>query len=409
MKKNILFIMPSLAAGGGEKSLVNLLSQIDFSLYSVDLFLLNNNGIFLNHLPKEVKIINFSTKYKLFTLPLKASITQLLRSGYIHVIYPRIMYSLFNRILPNNSKREQKVWKFLSKGIEVIEKKYDIAVGFLEKTSIYMCVDQVKAERKIGWIHNDYDQLGMDPKFDKSYFEQLDNIITVSEECFKILKKRFPEYQKKIELMYNIVSPKVINDLANQETGNLFEKRKDEVILLSIGRLHYQKGFDKAIEACKILIDKGNKVKWYILGDGDERGKLEILIKEKELEGHFVLLGIKANPYPYIQQADLYVQSSRYEGKSIAIDEAKILKKPILVTNFSTAKDQIKNHFNGIIVEKNPMAIANGIEQLINDENLKRKLVSNLINESLGTEYEIKKFYKIIGDYNEKKETFICN
>jgi glycosyltransferase involved in cell wall biosynthesis len=151
-----------------------------------------------------------------------------------------------------------------------------------------------------------------------------------------------------------------------------------------------------AVKAFKHLVEKGYKIKWYIIGEGEERPKLKRLIKNYNLEDHLNLLGLKSNPYPFIKQADIYVQTSRFEGKAIAIDEAKILQKPIVVTNYNTAKDQIADGINGLIVDMNPEGIALGIEKLIMNLELRNELVRNLSKESLGTENQIEKLYKII-------------
>ena len=142
--------------------------------------------------------------------------------------------------------------------------------------------------------------------------------------------------------------------------------------------------------------DKGYNIKWYVIGEGNEREKLEEIIKKKNLENHFKLLGLRENPYPYLKKADIYVQPSRYEGKSIAIDEAKILHKPIIVTNYETAKDQITNEINGLIVDMNEKGLSEGIERLIQNQDLKHSFINNLSNEQLGTENEINKLYEII-------------
>src|SRR5690606_23534715 len=119
--------------------------------------------------------------------------------------------------------------------------------------------------------------------------------------------------------------------------------------------------FDLAIEAAKILKDRGVKFQWSIIGEGPERDRLQALITQYELDDYVYLPGLKDNPYPYIRQASLLVQPSRYEGKSLVIDEAKILAKPIILTNFTTAKDQIKHNVNGMIVDMTAEAIAEGI------------------------------------------------
>ncbi|WP_309088655.1 glycosyltransferase [Domibacillus sp.] len=396
MKKHLLFVMPGLAAGGGEKSLVNLLSQINYDLYDVDLFLLNHDGLFMEFVPKQVRVLPLSESYHLFTLPLLQSVKRFLLKGNLILAYNRFMYAIKNRTKKHTSIKEQYSWKHIEKSLDRLEKKYDAAVGFLEKTATYFCVDKVKAEKRIGWVHIDYDKLGMDPVFDSKYFKKLDTIVTVSEECANVLQNRFPAQKDKVDVIYNIVSSQTINRMAQINDENIYDKKEDEFVILSIGRLHYQKGFELAVAACKKLVDRGYNIQWNVIGEGEEREKLTCLIKENKLEKRFKLLGLQTNPYPYIQQADIYAQTSKFEGKSIAIDEAKILNKPIIVTNFSTAKDQIKNGEDGLIVEMDAEAVAEGIEELILNKELREKLVYNLSQLRLGTEKEIEKLYRIL-------------
>ena len=394
MKKNILFIIPSLDAGGGEKSLINLLSQFDFNKYNVDLFLLNHSGLFMDFIPKEVNILNIPNNVKIFNKSLKKSIIEFLFNRKIKLAYSRLMFCIKSR-RHTVGKGEQYAWKYLRNAIGKLDNKYDTAIGYLEKTSNYICVDCVQADKKIGWIHNDYRKLDLDKDFDKEYFKKLNYLITVSEECESVLKREFPEEKHKIKLIYNIVSKKAIETLA-QEKIEYNEMPKDKINILSIGRLHEQKGFDMAIEACKILVDKGYRICWSVIGEGIERERLEKLIAKNNLQESFRLLGLKNNPYKYLKSCDIYAQTSRYEGKSVAIDEAKILAKPIVVTNFDTAKDQIENMINGLIVDMNENSIYEGIKKLIEDSELMNKFNNNLINENLGTENEIQKVYELI-------------
>ncbi|MGE6398512.1 glycosyltransferase [Bacillus cereus] len=396
MKKNLLFVMPSLSAGGGQKSLVNLLSQIDYKLYNVDLFLFSKTGVFLNSIPKEVNILHFPKNYEVFTSRLTSSIVSFLKTGQVSLAYSRFMFFIKNRIINNSTISEQYTWKYVSKSFEVLEKEYDVAIGYLEKSPIYFVVDKVKAKKRIGWIHTNYVNSGMDGHFDYSYFERLDNIITVSEECAKSLENNFVHLKQKVKVIYNIVSPKIINKLSNSGKLEGFICDNHYTNIITLARLSHEKGIDIAIKSCRLLVNKGYKVRWYVLGEGTEKKTLESLIESNGLKENFKLLGLKENPYPFIKKADIYVQPSRYEGKSIAIDEAKILNKSIVVTNFSTAKDQIENEVNGLIVDMKPEAIVNGIEKLIKNTKLKRSLVSNLSKENLGTEEEIYKLYKIL-------------
>jgi glycosyltransferase involved in cell wall biosynthesis len=394
MKKKLLFVIPSLEAGGGEKSLVTLLNTIDLQHYEVNLILLKNAGIFLKLLPKEVTIIPLEGNYKTFTQPISKAVFDFLKQGKISLAFSRLLFTFKTATIKNKGIAEQKSWKNIVKSIPKITKQYDAAIGFLEKSSIYFVVDCVEAKNKIGFIHNDYTKLDLDVDFDLPYFQKLNTIATVSEECKTVLQDVFPSQKEKVKVMYNIVSATLIQKMAEEDIAI----HQSKPILLSIGRLHSQKGFDIAIKAAKILRQSNIDFIWYVIGEGAERSNLERLISENNLQNSFVLLGLKENPYPYIKAATIVVQSSRYEGKSIAIDEAKILQKPIIVTNFTTAKDQIEHLKNGIIAEMNPESLASGIESLIQNKNLQKELSLHLSQENFGTESEIATFYKIINN-----------
>jgi len=396
MKKRLLFIIPSLSSGGGERSLVNLLNHLDYSAYEVDLFLLSREGLFERYLPAEVNVLPLPEPYRLFSLPLLRSLARLAARGRIRLACNRLLYSVRHRFRRNAAVREQYNWKYLSAALPRFGGRYDAAIGYLEKTSTYICVDKADAGKKIGWIHIDYDKMGMDAAFDRDYFRRLDRIVTVSEECAAVLHNRFPEFRPKIGVIYNIVSPALIRRLADEDVSEGPAKQAGEVVIVSIGRLHPQKNFELAVEACRELVERGHNVRWNVIGEGDERERLTRLIAANGLADRFRLLGLRANPYPYLRQADIYVQTSRYEGKSIAIDEAKIMGKPIVVTNFSTAKDQIRDGCEGLVVEMNARAVAAGVERLIVDERLRLELCRNLSALRLGTEQEIEKLYRLL-------------
>ena len=389
--KKMLFIMSNLNCGGAEKALVSLLKTIDYSKYEVDLLLFRHEGIFLKQVPEEVNILPEPFGYKYYDMSSIKAIKELLKQGRIGDAIRRIKAIFIYKSEKDTYRCGQKVWPYVSKMFGKLNKKYDVAIGYLENNPIYYCVDNVDAKKKIGFIHNDYDKLGLNPIGDRIYFNKLDNIVTVSEECAEVLKNRFPENKDKVRVMYNIVSPSIINEMAKEK----IDINNAEINLVTVGRLNYQKGYDMAIEACKKLVEKGYDIKWNVLGEGEERVNLESLIKKYKLQDRFILLGIKENPYPYVRNADIYVQTSRFEGKSIAIDEAKILNKPILVTNFTTVRDQISDGVNGLIVDMDVDSIVEGLESLIKDSNLRNRLKNNLASEELGTEKEIEVFYSL--------------
>lgn len=410
MRKKLLFVIPNLSAGGGEKSLINLLSKMNYGKYEVDLFLFQHSGLFMELLPKQVNVISMPESYRLFTQPFIRSLLAFVRRGQPLLAYNRFLFSVRNRYGKHVSVREQYNWKYLKRAFRKLDCKYDAAIGFLEKTSTYFCIDIVEAERKIGWVHTDYEQLGMDPAYDAAYFGKLDHLVTVSDECAHILKKKFPTIQEKVSVIRNIVSPQVIHAMADRMKEDVYNRTGEgDTVIVTVCRLHELKGLELAIEACELLIRRGCRVKWYVIGEGEERERLSRLIQLKKLERHFILLGLRTNPYPYIKQADIYAQTSKVEGKSIAIDEAKILRKPIVVTNFRTAKDQIEHERTGLIAEMHPHAVSDQIERLMTDSGLASRLRKHLMEERLGTEDEIHKLYALIGGERDEDKPAVCH
>ena len=168
--------------------------------------------------------------------------------------------------------------------------------------------------------------------------------------------------------------------------------------LLTIGRLDHQKGYDIALEACRILKERGIKFTWYVLGKGSLYDEIMQTIKAYHLEEEFVLLGITANPYPIIEQCDIYVQTSKFEGYGLAIAEARMLNKPVVTTCFDAVYNQMIQEKNGLVTDMNGASIADGIERLIQHPNLKSEIIEYLKKEKKGNVQEIKRFYDLIED-----------
>ncbi len=388
--------MPSLDSGGGEKSLVNLLSTLDYQHYEVELRLFARRGLFLDLVPKEVKITEISGDYLFFSKGFLPSILYFLLRLKLALVFHRFAFLIKNSWIKNKAVAEQQTWKNKATAIPQDQNHYDAAVAFIEKSSIYYLVDKIKAKQKIGWIHTNYSSSGLYADFDRNFFSQLDYLVTVSPECRQSLWDCFPEIHSKIKVIHNIVSPKTVQELALQKIeDSVFQTGKKTIV--TVARLSREKGIDIAAEACKIVVQQHPDLKWYVIGDGNERNSLHDFIRQNQLESNLVLLGLRANPYPYVKQATLYVQPSRYEGKSIAIDEAKILAKPIIVTDFTTAKDQIQHQVNGIISGNNAQQLASDILLVLNDTNLQNKLSLHLTQEWNDTSaVEINQFYSLL-------------
>lgn len=279
-----------------------------------------------------------------------------------------------------------------------LEGNYDIAVGFLEGEASYYVIDKVNAEKKILWIHNDFNEIkkNEDAKIYENYFQKADSVVSISDKCVQILKQNYPKLTNKFYCLPNLTSGSLLKKMSEEFEVPEYEKNKFNI--LSIGRLTRQKGYDFAIDAMKILKKKYSDIHWWIIGAGELEEQLKKQVKDNELEEYITFLGLKANPYPYIRSCDLLVQPSRWEGKSVVLDEAKILAKPILATNYSTIKDQLKDKKEGLITDISPNAIAEGIAKLREDPQLYNSIQHYLDEHEYGNEREVAQYYKLLGE-----------
>lgn len=394
MKKKILIVAHKLDVGGVEKSLISLLQSIDYSKYKIDLMMMSTNGLFSKHIPKEISLIKPPDYFKWILIPSDTIITALKTSIGINLNILKLLYYILRGLTYKNMGiSRQLLWKSCSKKLKNYEGQYDVAIDYTGWYKSFI-IDKINATKKITWIHSDYKVYKRDKQMDCEDYRRLDAIVTVSKTCYDIFVSEFPQYKDKTYTIPNISNKNQIHKMALEEVD--FDNDYLGIKILDIARLDPYKGLDIAIKACKKLIEDGYDIKWYILGDGPERHKLEKLIEQNNLQDKFILLGLEANPYPYIKRTDLIVHCSLFEGKSVAIDEAMLLAKPIILTNYPTAKDQIENGINGLICNISVEGVSNAVKLLISNNEVRRNLIMNLQDFDLSAKESIDKFYSII-------------
>ena len=391
--KNILFVMPSLGSGGAEKSLVNLLNLIDYEKYAVDLLLFKREGLFLSQIPKEVRLLQPTDSLQ---YAYKIDIGMFSSVSGIKAVILRGTSTFICKCLYKENARQQRWIKFYKRYLSNLEEEYDIAIGFLEGDASYYVIDKVNAKKKILWIHNDFNEIKKyeDAKIYEKYFQKADSVVSISDKCVQILKQNYPAMVNKFYCLPNLTSGSLLKKMSEEFEVSEFEKNQFNV--LSIGRLTRQKGYDFAIDAVKILKEKYSDIHWWIIGAGELEEQLKKQVKDNDLEEYITFLGLRANPYPYIRSCDLLVQPSRWEGKSVVLDEAKILAKPILATNYSTIKDQLKDKKEGLITDISPNAIAEGIIELRENPQLYNSIQCYLDKHEYGNEKEILQYYELL-------------
>ncbi len=374
MKKKILITGMSLNVGGAEKSLVNLLNLIDYSKYDVDLLLFQKKGVFVKQIPRQVNIVTVREIQVLFqgvkdTLNLDKLKIKDLKLCFIRYAASFIQTKKWKQF---DQIRLHRWMENYRKHIPENPTYYAAAIAYAGGETAYYMIDKVKADRKVYYFHSDYSKIDIDALLERQYVYSADVIATISDVCKNSLEKLFPEKAGDMYVLNNLSSPALIKKLADEYMPDELNV-KDPLKIVSVGRLSIEKGFDMAVEAANILKKQNRDFVWVVVGDGKERQAIEEKIREYGLKDRFVLVGLKENPYPYIKNADVILQPSRFEGKSVVLDEAKILGKPAILTNYNSAPDQVRNGVDGLIVEMSPEGIAEGINTCIADRGMLSK------------------------------------
>lgn len=394
-KKKILFVIDSLACAGAEKSLITLLSLLDYEKYSVDLQLFAYGRPLEVFIPKEVNLLEPFEYTKFLNMKLSDALINSIRKKKIKMIKARFKYSLDLRIyMGGNIKKARLYWKNVSNVIENNPKKYDVAISYAQGIPTFYTIDKVNANKKYAWINVTYRLQGEERKFQKKYYDKYNKIVAVSDSARDIFLESFEEYRNKIEVIYDINDFNIINNLSKIDEG--YDDQFSGIKILTIGRLASQKGYDIALDACKRLKEKGVNFRWYVLGVGPLEEEIKNNIEKNNLQDRFKLLGVRVNPYPFIRSCDIYVQTSKFEGFGLAIAEARMLNKLVITTEFDAVYNQMVQRKNGLVVPRNGEAVCSGILELLNNKQLSEEILEYLKNEKKGNVEEIEKIYRLI-------------
>ena len=396
-KPRILILIHYLEIGGAEISLIGLLNAIDKAKYDVDLFVYSHQGELMQLIPDGVNLLPEIPKYSTLERPMK----EVLREGYVDIVAARLLAKIRHRRYRRTHKingEDASIFQYVANCTTpllpmVSDKEYDLAISFLNPHNI--CLDKVRAKKKVAWIHTDYTKIHINKHLELPYWSGFDHIASISEAATEAFVKIFPELATKVIEIENILSPSFVQKRANG-TAEEIEPTSGVVNLLSVGRFCTAKNYDNLPFICKHLVEMGVNVRWYIIGFGGQEQLIREKIAEAGMEKRVIILGKRSNPYPYIKACDIYVQPSRYEGKSVTVREAQMLYKPVVVTNYPTASSQIENGVDGMIVPMDNRACAEGIKALIDNKELQARIVEHLHTHDYGNETEVEKIYKLI-------------
>lgn len=364
----IAFCINDFRLGGIEKSLSNLINQIH-SNHDITIFYYGHREDLLSKVPRDVRLVRIESKELL-------SISKLFSFNITNFFSKEFLFNLIIRIKYLISKRNKFIYYSYQMGKIKQKENFDIAIAFGGglRPDTYYVLNNITSKVKFMMVHEDFSKQQQYTNMYKDYFGKFDKIICVSDKAKASFLSIYPQLINKTEYKQNILyKSEILNDASAFDVI----KESNEFIICTVGRLSDEKGQDIIPMCVQQINSYRKKVKWIIIGDGPDYDNISNLIKMHKVEDKVSLLGALNNPYPYIKNCDLYIQTSKEEGYCFTAAEAKILGKPMILTNFSTASLFVKNDYNGYIIDRTIDELVSTINKLLANENLFARLNTN--------------------------------
>ncbi len=388
MMKKVLFVVNILNQSNITTALLPLLGTMDPKDYDVDLYIMLNQGEMIARIPEYVHIQNrhpvpLGTDTKagqrhLFFEKMKAGF----RNGSFVTSVPYLIINMWRMLELNHVETTQLHERMIANGGRRLKEEYDVAIAFAEGAATYYVADYVKAKKKAAFVHEPMDPDGYNDILDSYCYDKMNHVFAVSERVKEAFLEVHPECMFNTDVYYNLVDQDKIRQLAKEGKPEGFEDKG--LRLLTVGRLNSQKAFDVAIQAMAYLRKWHYPMKWYVIGEGPMKKDLQNIIDQKKLSDYFFLLGEKENPYPYFLNCDIYVHATRFEGKSIAIQEAQTLGCAVIVSDVAGNRDLVVNGYDGVICDLNGKKLAEAIADMAEDPYIRRRMGNRNMTKDLG-------------------------
>lgn len=383
--KKILFCVHGLGIGGIEKCLVNLINALPVERYDVDILLMNPEYDFRDQLRRPVRLFPMFD----YVANVHDTIPEVRRrGGFLKNPGLALRWVLFRLEL----KFGRKPWRWFRS----LPEHYDVAIAYSQNDlSAYYVIDKVRADRKVFWYHNGaYERSGWQYERDRRYYPKFDYAAAVSIDCANVLRERFDFAPGRLIVLRNICDAETIRARAEAFIPDSFHDSPHHIV--TVGRMTAEKGAPLAVEACRMLRDRSFDICWHWVGDGNQSDAIRRTIAEYGLEDRFILEGNQENPYPYIKNADIYVQPSHYEAYSTTVTEARVLGIPIVTTDVGGMRDQLTDEENGLIVPVDAAAITEAVKQLLTDGELRDSFTKRLQSEDFSAEKALEAYEKTV-------------
>jgi glycosyltransferase involved in cell wall biosynthesis len=371
-KTKILFRHRSMEMGGVEKVMLSLLQNLNPEKYDLTVVLNLNQGELRNEFPSHVRKISLAEGKEDFSK---------------NILLQKIQ--LFKR--KNKLEKLRKNPKIIDESY--LKEQYDIEIAMTYNDFEPVLNSTNSKSKKIGWFHSEIQVPGLQPLVPDilKHFPQFDQMVYCSERIENLMHEHYPDLNYPLEKV-------IINAIPIEEIKKKSEEKITDLpqnpVFVSVGRLHYRKGYHQLIEAHANLLRDGFMHNIVIIGDGEHRKKLEALIKEKNVEKSFILLGNRMNPYPYIKQADFFILPSESEAWPLVIAEALILQKPIIATDTGDISKMIKHQKTGYVIRYQKDEMYNAMKLFLTDNDMLSNINNNL--KDIESQFDNKKIFESV-------------
>ena len=386
-KKKVAILLPWLKMGGTNKIALHFMKELS-QYCDVTLILSEHTGELLSQLPDNIHLIVDTMR------PFKDIFKEDLRKLRIGRLLEDVIY--YGHIKMKKDSVDNYRYLVQRHGY-ICDTEFDCAISYHGQSPerLLNLLFRTHAKKKVAWIHGEFNNAADHYRRMNVYYDQLDRMFFVSNHTLNSFLDKFTMDRSKCTVYYNPIDRQEILDKAGLSCEPEFDPAF--INLLTVGRVSAEKGQDMIPAVTRRLLDAGHNVRWYIVGDGDTRPKVESLIRQHGVEENVILLGTKTNPYPYMRSCDLYVQPSYTEGYSTTICEAGMLGKAIVGTKPSGGiYDQITNGEDGFIVDATVDGLTEGIRTLIEDKALRNQFETNIQKKNFEGKGEIQKFFDFI-------------
>lgn len=385
--KKIIFVINNLQTGGVQISLLNLLKEIHND-YDVTVLSFYYKDEYRNLIPDNVHLISVNSLFRYFGISqgeLRGKPLQYATRAFLATLA-----RLFGR-------------SFTIKLMSLFQKTigtYDCAISYLHEggqKSFYggcneFVLKKVKAEKKVAWLHCDFEQSGANNTQSQKIYRQFDSIVACSEGCRQSFLRCIPDLQAKTVSIRNCNDYNRIRKLSENEM--LYENGFFNIV--TVARLSGEKGIERAILAVKECLEKGFQVRYHLIGTGIMEKKLMDLVAENNLSDTVLFYGNQTNPYRYVKNADLFLLPSYHEAAPMVFDEAACLGVPILATETTSTDEMISKSNSGFVCENSQEGLATALLKILSDQNQLMSIKKSLANRIFDNAESVSRFSRIV-------------